>query len=80
MRIWNRLLRPWWRPVLLALDLLGLAVAICGLAFGWPAGWLLPFLGAVFVSGVLTFRELWKRSEPISGTDPTEEKDTPQGR
>lgn len=44
------------------------------------AGWLLPFLGAVFVSGVLTFRELWKRSEPVFGTGQAEEKNTPLGR
>lgn len=64
MSVWIALTQPWWRPVLIVLDLAGLAVAVCCLLFGWPSVWLLPLPVLGLVSAALTFREMWVRSAP----------------
>lgn len=62
---WRRLLHPWWRPTVLALDIVGLFVIVGCWVFDFPIGWIFPF-GVINIVGVaLMWREAWIKSDPM---------------
>ena len=76
MSSWSKLLHPWWRPTLIAFNLVGVLVVIGWFMFEYSIAWVLPFTVTATLTSIVIFRELTqdalaqinedrkKRSEP----------------
>ena len=60
MSWWTRLMHPWWRPVGIAIGLLGMLVVTGSFVFGYSNKWFLPFQIAFFAIAVLQFRQMMR--------------------